>query len=76
MGTFDESFGEELSKLAQIVETIDSSFLKNGDVTVNIKLTDRDYINLTQKLGNGPKNVQSQLKILILSFRECSLESV
>jgi hypothetical protein len=68
MGTFDESFGEELSKLAQIVETIDSSFLKNGDVTVNIKLTERDYINLTQKLGNGPEDKKCTISIENINF--------
>ena len=68
MGTFDESFGEELSKLAQIVETIDSSFLKNGDVTVNIKLTERDYINLTQKLGNGAEDKKCTISIENINF--------
>jgi|LakMenEpi03Aug12_release.lakeMendotaPanAssembly.Ray.scaffolds.fasta_scaffold709510_2 hypothetical protein len=68
MGTFDESFGEELSKLAQIVETIDNSFLKKGDVTLNIKLTERDFVYLTQKLGNSSEDKRCTISIENVNF--------
>lgn len=68
MGTFDESFGEELSKLAQIVETIDNSFLKKGDVTLNIKLTERDFVYLTQKLGNSSEDIRCTISIENVNF--------
>jgi hypothetical protein len=68
MGTFDESFGEELSKLAQIVETVDSCFLKKGEVSLNIKLTERDFIALTQKLGNNTNDVKCTISIENVDF--------
>ena len=68
MGTFDESFGEELRKLAQIVETIDNSFLKKGEVSLNIKLTERDFIVLTQKLGNNINDSKCTISIENVDF--------
>ena len=68
MGTFDESFGEELSKLAQIVETVDRCFLKKGEVSLNIKLTERDFIALTQKLGNNTNDVKCTISIENVDF--------
>ena len=68
MGTFSERFGEELTKLAQIVETIDNSFLKNGDVEINVKLNDRDYLNLVQNLGNNIEDKKCIISIENINF--------
>ena len=68
MGTFSESFGEELTKLDQIVETIDNSFLKNGDVEINVKLNDRDYLNLVQNLGNNIEDKKCIISIENINF--------
>ena len=59
MGENQESFRDDLEKLAQVSDLIESSFIKNEKVEVKVSLDEGTFSNLLQHLmiNQNEKNV-------------------
>jgi hypothetical protein len=51
MGKVIENFRDELAKLAQAVEIIESTFVSNSQQEINVTLDENTFISLMQQLG-------------------------
>jgi hypothetical protein len=60
MGKIEESFEDELAKLAKIVEIIEDSFISTDDIEIELKVPDDKFKYLSQNL-----RYQNQEKVTI-----------
>ena len=59
MGTNEESFRNQLIKMAQMVEIIEDTFKESKNIKVNIELKETDFNNMCRELNNDIKNDKS-----------------
>jgi len=68
MGTNEESFRNQLIKMAQMVEIIEDTFKESKNIKVNIELKETDFDNMCRELNNDIKNDKSIISIGNVEF--------
>jgi len=68
MGTNEESFRNQLIKMAQMVEIIEDTFKESKNTKVNIELKETDFGNMCRELNNDIKNDKSIISIGNVEF--------
>jgi hypothetical protein len=68
MGTNEESFRNQLIKMAQMVEIIEDTFKESKNIKVNIELKETDFNNMCRELNNDIKNDKSIISIGNVEF--------
>jgi len=68
MGTNEESFRNQLIKMAQMVEIIEDTFKESKNTKVNIELKETDFDNMCRELNNDIKNDKSIISIGNVEF--------
>jgi hypothetical protein len=68
MGTNEESFRNQLIKMAQMVEIIEDTFKESKNTKVNIELKETDFDNMCRELNNDIKNNKSIISIGNVEF--------
>ena len=68
MGTNEESFRNQLIKMAQMVEIIEDPFKESKNTQVNIELKETDFDNMCRELNNDIKNDKSIISIGNVEF--------
>ena len=68
MGTNEESFRDQLIKMAQMVEIIEDTFKESKNIKVNIELKETDFDNMCRELNNDIKNDKSIISIGNVEF--------
>ena len=68
MGTNEESFRVQLTKMAQIVDIIEDTFKESKNIKVNIELMETDFNDMCRELNNDIKNDKSIISIGNVEF--------
>jgi acetolactate synthase small subunit len=68
MGENQESFRDDLEKLAQVSDLIESSFIKNEKVKVKVSLDEGTFSNLLQHLMINQNEKKCVIQISNLEF--------
>jgi hypothetical protein len=68
MGENQESFRDDLEKLAQVSDLIESSFIKNEKVEVKVSLDEGTFSNLLQHLMINQNEKKCVIQISNLEF--------
>lgn len=68
MGKNQESFRDDLEKLAQVSDLIESSFIKNEKVEVKVSLDEGTFSNLLQHLMINQNEKKCVIQISNLEF--------
>lgn len=68
MGTNEESFRDQLIKMAQAVDIIEETFKESKNIKVNIDLKEEDYNHMCRELNNDIKNDTSIISIGNVEF--------
>ena len=68
MGENQESFRDDLEKLAQVSDLIESSFIKNEKVEVKVSLDEGTFSNLLQHLMINQNEKKGVIQISNLEF--------
>jgi hypothetical protein len=68
MGENQESFRDDLEKLAQVSDLIESSFIKNEKVEVMVSLDEGTFSNLLQHLMINQNEKKCVIQISNLEF--------
>ena len=71
MGENQESFRDDLEKLAQVSDLIESSFIKNEKVEVKVSLDEGTFSNLLQHLMINQNEKKCVIQISNLEFTFC-----
>ena len=58
-----ENFRDELTKLAEVVEILEKSFLSKGDIKVEVSLDDDTFSNLLKTLRNNSEDLKCIISI-------------
>jgi len=68
MGTNEESFRVQLTKMAQMVDIIEDTFKESKNIKVNIELMETDFNDMCRELNNDIKNDKSIISIGNVEF--------
>lgn len=63
-----ENFRDELTKLAEVVEILEKSFLSKGDIKVEVSLDDDTFSNLLKTLRNNSEDLKCIISIGDIDF--------
>jgi hypothetical protein len=63
-----ENFRDELTKLAEVVEILEKSFLSKGDIKVEVLLDDDTFSNLLKTLRNNSEDLKCIISIGDVDF--------
>lgn len=63
-----ENFRDELTKLAEVVEILEKSFLSKGDIKVEVSLDDDTFSNLLKTLRNNSEDLKCIISIGDVDF--------
>jgi hypothetical protein len=68
MGTNEENFRVQLTKMAQMVDIIEDTFKESKNIKVNIELMETDFNDMCRELNNDIKNDKSIISIGNVEF--------
>ena len=63
-----ENFRDELTKLEEVVEILEKSFLSKGDIKVEVSLDDDTFSNLLKTLRNNSEDLKCIISIGDVDF--------